>query len=214
MISAVFITFISAMRLTAAANVVALQQSNIAFIILFLYLVFRQKPSKRDVIVVIAAFIGITMFFFDSFDLGRLWGNIIAIISGMACAAMFLYNSRVKAESDHISALVLGHAITFIVGFGFVIARPPELNMTTVSAILALGFVQQAAALVLYAKAIRVCSPLSCSLISMLQLPLNPLLVYLVVGEIPSVFAIIGGTVILLVVVLNSIAEWVIQNKK
>ena len=58
---------------------------------------------------------------------------------------------------------------------------------------------------VLYAIAVRNCSPLSCSLIGMIEPLLNPVWVFLFVGERPGLFALVGGGIVLVTVAVWSV---------
>ena len=199
MISAMFITFISATRMTTAANAIALQFTNPVFIILFLFLIFRQKPKARELLSVLGVFAGVILIFSGSVSAAGLPGNILGVVSGAALAGMLLFNNRVKDPGEHFGALILGHVVTFIISVWFIISDPPVINTTTTLAILALGVLQQMVPNILYAYAIRVVKPLVCSLIMMLQLVVNPALVFIMVGEIPGVAEAAGCALILLV---------------
>lgn len=211
MISAMFITFVTATRITTAANVVALQFSNPIFIVLLTFLIYRQKPSRRDLLTVAGVIIGVLMIFGGSMTYDGMFGNILALLSGLCLAGMFLYNNRVKNPAEHYSALIIGHFITFLVSIFFLFTSPPVFTIQTTLAILGLGVVQQAVSNILYAYAIRACRPLVCSLILTLQLVLNPLLVFFVIGETPTLIAALGCIIILLVsaitIVFNSKSE-------
>lgn len=208
MISAMFISFVSATRITTAANVVALQFSNPIFIILLTFLIYRQKPSRRDLLTVTGVIIGIIMIFGGSMTYGGMFGNFLALFSGLCLAGMFLYNNRVKNPAEHYSALIIGHFITFLISIFFLFTSPPVFTLITTLAILGLGVIQQTVANILYAYAIRACKPLVCSLILTLQLVLNPVLVFLIVGETPTLIAAFGCGIILLVsattIILNA----------
>jgi drug/metabolite transporter (DMT)-like permease len=202
-ISVMFITFVTATRFTTAANAALLQYSNPVFIILFGCLLFRQKPKPGDLVVVAAITGGITLLFWGNHSPNQSLGNALALTSGAAFAAMFTFNNRVKSETEHIGAILLGHLFTFLVCLPFLCIIPPIIKTDTILPILGLSILQQAIPFIIYARAIRICSPLPLSLITMIGPVLNPLLVRIFVGESPSSFAILGGTLILF-----SIAVW------
>ena len=199
MISAMFISFVTATRLTASANVIALQFCNPVFIVMFSFILFRQKPARFDLLTVFGALAGIAIIFSGSVIPGSAAGNILGLFSGLCLAGMLLYNNRVKDPAEHYGALILGHAITFLAGIFFIFAYPPEISPVNIFAILGLGVLQQMIPNILYAYAIRVCRPLTCSLIMMLQLVINPVLVFLAVGEAPTLLETLGCGVILFV---------------
>ena len=215
MISSMFISFVAATRLTSAANAALLQYTNPIFIIVLSWLLFKQKPKKLDICTALVAFGGMAVMMLGVFseNANSLTGSFLAIFSGLAFAGMFLMGNRFKRKEDHISALLMGHLITFAVGMFFLLGQVtvktgPGLSFDSlftevistgfipVTAVFALGVFQQAIPNTLYAKAIRITQPLGCSLVSMLGPVLNPLLVFLFIGEKPSVLTIIGGGVI------------------
>ena len=82
-----------------------------------------------------------------------------------------------------------------------------EVSPQTVAAILILGVFQLGIPYILYAIAVRRCSPLSCSLLGMIEPLLNPVWVLVVLGERPGFFALIGGIIVLATVTLWSVGN-------
>ena len=207
MISAMFITFITATTLTSASNAVALQYTNPLFIVILSFFIYRQKPSRLDILSVAGVLLGIILIFGGAFGIGGMTGNILALISAVSLAGMFMFINHVKDPAESYGALISGHIITFFVSIWFIFTYPPVLNANTVLYILILGLLQQGVGNIFYAYAIRACKPLTCSIILMTQLVLNPILVYLFVGEKPAVLEILGCVVIFIVsatvVILN-----------
>ena len=78
-----------------------------------------------------------------------------------------------------------------------------KMNQTAVVALLALGIFQVGLAYILFAKGTKLTSPVSASLIGLLEAILNPVWVFLFYGEKVGKFALVGAAVILLAVVLN-----------
>ena len=74
---------------------------------------------------------------------------------------------------------------------------------------MALMFFQLGIPYILYAIAVRRCSPLSCSLLGMIEPLLNPVWVLVVLGERPGFFALIGG-----IIVLGTVTLWSVGNIK
>ena len=68
-----------------------------------------------------------------------------------------------------------------------------------------LGIVQLGIPYVLFAKASSLISPLSCSLLGMIEPLLNPVWVALFYGEIPGIFALTGGIIVLGAVIFYNI---------
>ena len=200
-----FISFISATRITTAANAAMLQYTNPMFILFFGRIFFNQKLKLADMGVVVFVFTGIWLLFSGSFGESRALGNGLALLSGVAFAAMFTFNNHVKSEEDHIGAILLGHILTFIICIPFLFLFTPDLSPSNAWPLIAMVILQQAVPFILYARAIRLCPPLAASLITMTGPVLNPFWVWIFTGETPSGHAVAGGVIILLAVGLWSV---------
>ncbi|MDD4121991.1 MAG: DMT family transporter, partial [Eubacteriales bacterium] len=118
--SATFTVFVVANKLTTAANAIVLQYSAPIFILILSTLFYHQKFKKGDIITVGITMLGISLFFFDELSGGYLSGNILAIISGLCFASMFVITGNANVES-RASGILLGHLITFTIGLPFMI---------------------------------------------------------------------------------------------
>ena len=153
--------------------------------------------------------VGITLFFLDQLTPGGLLGNLLALLSGLTMALMYTASGRLPDDSSSMSALVVGHLGAALAGLPFLLLSPPAITPLSVASILILGVFQLGIPYILYAIAVRRCSPLSCSLIGMIEPLFNPVWVFLVVGEAPGFFAFIGG-----IIVLATVTLWSISNAK
>lgn len=204
----VFIFFIAANKLTAAANAIVLQYSAPIFIIILSSLIFRQKFRKGDIIAVAATSLGIILFFVDDISGGNMLGNLLALLAGVFFASMFVTTGRADDRSRS-SGILLGHLFTAIIGIPFVFFAPTPTNPTTVSIILMLGIFQLGIPYILYGMAARHCSALACSLISGIEPLLNPLWVFIFNGETPGFFALLGGAV-----VITAVFAWTLWSNR
>ena len=206
MLCACVICFVVANKMTTAANAVVLEYISPAFVLVFSALFLGQKLKKVETTVVALTFCGILMFFADELDIGNMAGNIIAIVSGAFMGGTFIINGRIKDMSEKMSGILLAHAFTAVIGFS-VGSVTTEIDLSAVEIILMLilGVVQLGIPYVLYGKASSMISPLSCSLIGMIEPLLNPVWVAVFYGEIPGVFAMTGGIIVLGTVVFYNV---------
>lgn len=207
-LSLTFIFFIAANKLTTAANAIVLQYSAPIFILILSALIFHQKFRKGDIITVAVTSIGISLFFLDKLSGGYMIGNLVAIAAGLAFATMFVTTGN--ADKDSLaSGILLGHLLTAVVGIPFVFFYETPVSMPIIGAILIMGIFQLGIPYILYGMAIRKCSPLACSLISVIEPLLNPVWVFLINKEAPSQFALIGGAI-----VISAVTAWSIWSSK
>ena len=85
-----YLCFVSANKLTTAANAIVLQFTCPVFIVIYEAVLFGKKVRKQDMTVVVFTLLGIALFFFDQLEGGYIIGNIVAILAGMFMAGMYV----------------------------------------------------------------------------------------------------------------------------
>jgi len=85
--------YVLANKLTTAANTIVLQYSAPVWIIIMSALILHKKPKKAEVITILFVFAGIICFFVDSLGAGNMAGNIVALVSGIFYAGVFMLNA-------------------------------------------------------------------------------------------------------------------------
>ena len=203
-LSCLFISFVVANKLTTSANAIVLQYSSPVFILIFSYFIFREKITKHDLLSVILVMGGIVIFFVDSIGKGRMAGNIIAILSGVFMASLFICVGKTQNE-EKMSGIFMGHLLTAVVGIPFLAKGDSVVDLQSVVYIIILGVVQLGIPYILMALASKNCPPLSSCLISTIEPLLNPVWVALFYGEVPGIWAVIGGIVIIFAVTYQCI---------
>jgi len=199
-----FILYISANKLTTAANAIVLQYSAPISILILSALFFRQRFRRGDVLAVVMTTLGISLFFFDKLSNKSMLGNVLALLAGVFFAGMFVVTGHTN-EDSRSSGILLAHLMTAVVGLPFFFFSHNPISMPALAAIFALGIFQLGIPYLLYGIAARNCSPLSCSLISFIEPLLNPVWVFLFNGEAPGFYALLGGAVVLATVVAYTI---------
>ena len=188
------LTFSMANKMTTAANAIVLQFCMPAFVILLLWIFWKQKPDKIAVASVIMSFAGIIFFFLDSLSEGGMAGNLIAVFSGFLYAVVILIKKIPK--SDFESSVLLSHLISFVVGIPAVV-QEPSWTPTNIVTIIVLGIVQTGLSMVCLNVGLNYVQPVAASLISMIEPILNPILVAVFYGETMGVISIFGAIIVL-----------------
>ena len=203
----VLVCFVTANKLTTAANAIVLQYTAPIFILIISILFLHHKIHKKEVFTVLVTTIGIVFFFFDELSPGNIAGNLLAILAGLFLAVMFMLIGFGGGEDDSIrlSSILFGHILTALVGVPVGILGTASYEPREFIFIVILGVVQLGIPYVLYALASRDCSPLACSLIGMIEPILNPVWVLIFAGEMPGFYALIGG-----IIVIAAVTVWCI----
>ena len=201
-VSGTSILFLIANRLTTAANAIVLQYTSPVFLVVLSMLIFRRRYRAADYVTVIITVCDIALFFFDQLTPGGMLGNILALIDGVTMGGVYLFTGE-SDEERRLSGIFLGLAVTTAVGIPFTVAYPPEVTVTSVLAVIAMGVLQLGLPYALYSIAVKHCPTLACTLIASLEIILSPVWVWIFLGEMPGMFAILGS-----VVVVATITVW------
>ncbi len=184
------IFFIMATKLTTAANAIFLQYTLPIYIVLFGYWFLNERPQRADWISLIVIFAGLFLFFGDDLNFDGFTGNILAIVSGMAMALLMLCMRKQK-DGTPANTILLGNILGAVIGLPFLFQE--SYSLQNLSIIAYLGIFQIGLSFVLYSIAIKQVQALEATLILTLEPILNPLWVFLVIGETPGKLALIGG---------------------
>lgn len=194
--------YVTANKMTTAANAIVLQYTAPIFVLIWDCLYRKRIPKKQQCLVVVMAFAGMILFFFDQLDGGQMLGNLIAIGAGLAFSGVFFINSLPDASSQDSS--MIAFAMSFLISIPF-LSDVTRMDGTALVALAVLGVFQVGLAYVLFDKGAKLTSPVSASLIGLLEAVLNPVWVFLFYGEKVGTFALLGAAVILAAVVLNTV---------
>jgi len=208
-LSSTTVMYVFANKLTTAAAAILLQFTAPVFIILIYLIFYRKKSTISAVVAVLLTLFGMMLFFAENLDTGAFWGNIFALVSGLSMAGVYVCNKREDTNPEN--ALFLGFLINSCIGLPFAFAEVTA-DISAWVAVFFLGVVQVGLAYVFFSKGIKKTSALLACLTSTIEPILNPIWVMLAglwgilpVLEIPGRFAVIGGVVIILTVVIYNI---------
>lgn len=201
--------FVTANKLTTAANAIVLQSANPIFVLLFCALFKHERITKRNAAVVAIVMGGVALFFLDELSPGSILGNILALLSAVMLASVFVFACGSGSLHESMSGVLLGHLCSMLIGLPFVFIFPPQFSWASVGAVLFLGVFQLGIPYALFAVGTRHCPPIAVSLICMLEPIFNPVWVALFLHEIPGLPAIAGG-----VIVIATLAFWCVDNAR
>ena len=191
-------------------SAIVLQNTSPLYIILFLYLFFRQKPSRLDCVVGVMIFGGILLSMADTLFSGDLpgsdpmLGNILALISGVFYAGIF-FCSRLPG-ADPLQSTILGSSM-YVVLIPFVLTDGSFWANQTVSAwgsMLFMGILQTGLAWLMFTKGIKHTPSLQASFITMIEPVLNPILALIFLGEAMGNLSVLGSAVVIVTLFLHN----------
>ena len=205
--AALFLCFVTATKLTTAANATVLQYTAPLFVMVISVLFLHQKLRRVDVAAALCTMIGVSLCFAAQLSGGHLLGNIIAVISGVFMAMMYLNLGRFGPE-EKMSYILIGQLFTFLCSLPFFFTTRPVFAPLPALYVVILGVVQLGVPYLLCAWASEHCPPIALSLLSALEPLLNPVWVFLFNGETPGTLALVGGAV-----VIAAVTAWCILGR-
>ena len=200
------ILFAIANKMTTAANAIVLQYTAPIFVIVLTALFMHKRPGRLDLAACAVVFGGVLCFFVESLSGGSLTGDMLALISGVTYAVVFMLNDL--PDGDALSAAFFGHVISAVIGLPFVM-QETNFGTTCVVSMLVLGVFQVGFAFIFLGEGLKTTPAVTASLVSGLEPVLNPILVALfypgvdkiglvsLVGAVIVVGGVIGYNVLL-----------------
>lgn len=187
--------FVSANKLTSAANAIVLQYTAPIFVFWFSWLVMREKIAKANLFALAVAMIGIGIISLDSAGEPEMVGVVLALVRGLLFAGFMINLQRTKGIDPGYLTWI-NNLFCAVLLFWFVQAHL-ALTVNQAMILAVMGTVQLGAPYYLFSKGLQTVSLPEASLIALIEPVLNPLWVALIVGELPSTATIWGGALIL-----------------
>ena len=208
-------SFVFANKNTTAANAIFLQYTAPIYVLMFSPFILKEKFRFSDLITIVVCIAGMSLFFLENqSSTGSLapnvfLGNIAALLSGVffGLFLILLRHPRSLVKNPAISVFY-GNLIIVLLMLPFLISNPPQPTLTDFGAIAYLGIFQIGIAYILFTNGIaNGVRSLNASIIGFVEPLLNPVWVFLFVGEKPAGWAIFGGLIILSAVIFHTLKE-------
>jgi len=202
--------FVWATKKTTAANAIFLQYTAPIYILVLAPFLIGEKFHWRDLVTVVIVLAGMSLFFVGQLRIEDYQGNTAALFSGifLGLYIMLLRHPRGKGFNPAI-AVIYGNLLLALVNAPTGIAAIPTMTPMDWFAVVFLGIFQIGISYILFIKGVvGGTRPLDASLIGFIEPLLNPVWVFLFVGERPSQWAILGGVVIISAILVHTIRQY------
>ena len=212
------IGYVTGNKLTTAANTIFLQSTAPIYLLLLGPLLLRERVKRIDLVFTAALAVGMVMFFVG-IDAPRetapepLKGNVIAALTGLSWALTLLglrWLGRGETPGKRDSrdaagpAVVSGNIIAFLVCLPFALPVR-EFGLFDGGVILYLGVFQIGLAYVCLTFGVRRLPALETSLLLLLEPVLNAVWAWLIHGEQPGDWSLVGCAIILVATLLRAV---------
>lgn len=207
--------FVWATKMTTAANAIFLQYTAPIYILVLAPFVIGEKFHVRDLITVVIVLAGMSLFFVGQLRLEDYQGNIAALCSGVLLGLYIMLLRHPRADNlSPVITVIYGNFLLALVNAPSGISAIPSMSLLDWFAVSFLGIVQIGISYILFIKGVRGGTrPLDASLIGFIEPLLNPVWVFLFVGERPSQWALLGGAIIVTAIAVHTLRQYAGENR-
>ena len=197
--------FVLANRLTTAANTIYLQSTAPLYLALLAPWLLKEPTRRQDLVFMTAIGLGLAVFFLGTESPGAtapdpMRGNVMAVASGLfwaitVCGLRWM-GAAGEEHGTAAAAVTSGNITAFLVALPFALPFGQH-SLRDWSLVAYLGVFQIAVAYILVTRALALIPALEASLILLIEPVLNPVWAWIVHGERPGPWALLGGAIIL-----------------
>jgi len=195
-------TFFLALNYTSVANVLFLQAASPIMAALLGWAVLSERISRRTWFAMGVAAVGVTVMVASSFDAGAM--AVVLPIVMTASFAIVIVITRYRRDVSMMPATCASQALVIVVAAPF--ASLGSVTQTDWGLFFALGTFQMGVGLALLTVGARLLPPAEVALLSLLEVVLGPLWVWLAYSERPGTATLVGGVVVTAAVVVQATA--------
>jgi len=190
------VLYLTAMTLTTAANAIWLQSTAPWWVFIFGVCVFHEPVVRRDLVPLMFGVLGVAAILAFEIPGEARGGVMLGLGSGVAYAGVVLFMRRLSAE-DSAWLVALNHAVAAVVLLPWVLRWGQLPSLWQLLVLAGFGALQMAVPYLLLIRGLRAISSQEAVAIGLLEPVLLPLWVFLVWGEAPAWWTVIGALLIL-----------------
>jgi drug/metabolite transporter (DMT)-like permease len=183
--------FVSANKITTAANAIALQYTAPMFVFVIVHFLFGEKITGASWVSLVLGMLGIAVICIGSAGQPDAAGVMVALLSGLLFS-IYMVTLRFLKDFNPATLTFLNNMVCclLLLPLG---GSELSLSLKEGGIVAMMGVVQLGIPYWLFSKGLEQISVQEASLIVLIEPVLNPLWVALIVGELPSGATLIGG---------------------
>jgi DME family drug/metabolite transporter len=193
-----FMSYVFGMMLTTVANVSFIISAGPLCAAVFGWILLRERVTPITCLVIAGAVVGMGLMFADGLSTGRVIGNLVALLLPLSFGLMVVLIRR-AGDIDMLPATCMAGVISCVAGLVF--SGSLSVSAFDLMLLLVLGILQLGMGFMLITIGTRYVPAAEAALLSLSESILAPVLAWIILVEIPSPLALIGG-----VIVLSSVA--------
>jgi DME family drug/metabolite transporter len=209
LLAAAFVTFVTALTLTTVANAVFVLAATPFMAALLGRLILGEAIHRSTWLAMAAAGLGVAIIAAPGLGSGRLAGTLLALASCLSFALFSVTLRRGRALDGTPSLLLAALISAAVCGMILVLGRGPgalAIGRHDLLACAAMGIVQIGCGLIAFTLGARHLPAADLTLLAQTEVVLAPVWAWLVVGEVPAFWTLVGGGIVLAAVLAQAVA--------
>lgn len=198
---------IYAIQATTVANAMFLFAAAPFFAAVMGWLILGESVRRATWAAMIFALLGVALMVWEGMSLGRVGGNVAALLSAMGFA-VFTVALRWRKLDDTmptvflagVFAIAVSATVCDVAGYGL------DVPLNDVLVALAMGVFQVGLGLTLYTIGSKALPAAELALLSMTEVVLGPVWVWLIFGETVGLYTLVGGAVLITALLGNALS--------
>ncbi|MCV6606899.1 MAG: DMT family transporter [Campylobacterales bacterium] len=201
--------FINSIKYTTVANTVIIISSSPLFATLFTYLLYKEKPQKNIFIASFFILAGLLVIFSSQISSGNLLGDFFAVLCTISFSLVFVLLAKHTQANRFIIIGFAGLCTSFFASF---FIKSYQIDTQSIYLLLVAGLFVSPFSRVFLLLGTKILPASEVSLLAILETILAPLWAWIFLNELPVFNTVIGGMIILLTLVVNSL--YLVRNSK
>ena len=200
------ICFYLSLKFTTAANSTILANTSPFFLAILGIIFLHEKPAKRDWIVLIFIMSGMILCFYGGISLNGSVGDFLAVCAAVSFSILAVIIKKIDIRNS-MQPIIWGNLLAILLTLpGFFITG--SIISEDIPLFILLGIFSMAIPFILYAKAQKNLGAMEASFFKLIEPVAAPVWVGLLIGEIPSIYTMIGGTLVIISLFFNTYIKY------
>jgi drug/metabolite transporter (DMT)-like permease len=203
------------LKFTSTGHSAFITSSAVVFVPIILFLIYKLKLIKIDIIAVLIVFVGLFLLTYD-FDTSMNLGDLITIITAVAAAFHIVSAGRFVKETDAVSIITwqfFAASVVSLCAFFITNAEPVVLSSKSVYSLLYLGLIGTLFCYFVSVWVQKYVSSLKVAIIFSTEPVFAAIFGYFILSEVLNSKELVGACLILFGVVVHSIVKARLEKK-
>ncbi len=193
-----FCAWIHALTHTTVANALFLLSTSPFFAAFLGWWILKERVSASLLWFIVLAIFGVLIMVVEGYQLGTLMGSIMGILAALGFG-FFAVLLRLGRSSDLVPAVFWAGICAIVISGSVILLTPTTFSITGWDFMFCalMGVFQVGVGLIIFTRGARYLPAAEITLLSLTEIVLGPLWVWLVVQEVPGVLTVLGGIIVL-----------------